>query len=77
MTSKTLKQEKKQTKLSLILSEQGLSQIDLFYLIQSQTGKTIGLDRISKMANGKINYTIETAKIIAKTLDVTLDRLVD
>ena len=69
--------ENAKTKLAKILVEQGLTQNDLFYLIQSVTGKTVGLDRISKMVNGRLNYTVETAKLVSKTLNVTLDELID
>ena len=77
MTKKKTTEPVQQTKLAKILREQNLTQNDLYYLIQSTTGKTIGFDRISKMVNGKLNYTIETAKILAKTLSVTLDEIVD
>lgn len=67
----------KKTKISKILDTEGLTQNDLYYLIQAKTGKTIGLDRICKIVNGKLNYTIATAKILAKTLNVGLDDIVD
>jgi hypothetical protein len=69
--------ENAKTKLAKILVQQKLTQNDLYYLIQSVTGKTVGLDRISKMVNGKLNYTVETAKLVSRTLNITLDELID
>ena len=44
MSKKTLKA----TKLQRLLFERGLSQTDLYHLIEEETGKVIGKDRISK-----------------------------
>lgn len=66
------------TKLGNLLSEYEITQTQLYYLIIEKTGKTIGLDRISKMVNGKLtNYSIDTAKTIAKTLGVSVEKIID
>jgi DNA-binding Xre family transcriptional regulator len=66
------------TKLAIILAERGMSQRDLQRSIEEQHGFKIGDDRISKMVNGKlINYHIQTAKLIADSLDVKIDDIVD
>lgn len=65
------------TKLHRILMERGLTQTDLYYLIQD-TGKTIGKDRISRIVNGKHkNYHIDTARTIASALGLSIDDIVD
>lgn len=62
----------------MLLEDIGLSQSDLYYMIIDRTGKTIGMDRISKMVNGKLtNYSIETAKTLAKTLEVGVEDIID
>jgi DNA-binding Xre family transcriptional regulator len=66
------------TKLAIILAERGMSQRDLQRSIEEQYGFKIGDDRISKMVNGKlVNYHIQTAKLIADSLDVKIDDIVD
>ena len=66
------------TKLAIILAERGMSQRDLQRLIEEQYEFKIGDDRISKMVNGKlVNYHIQTAKLIADSLDVKIDDIVD
>ena len=66
------------TKLAIILAERGMSQRDLQRAIEEQYGFKIGDDRISKMVNGKlVNYHIQTAKLIADSLNVKIDDIVD
>ena len=68
----------KETKLSQILNERGLTQTDLFIMISDSGNKVIGRDRISKMVNGKLkNFNMETAKIISGVLGVKIDDIVD
>jgi len=70
--------ERKATKLQKILFERGLSQTDLYHLIQDETGRVIGKDRISKLVNGhQKNLQVETAKAFAKALGVTLDDIIE
>jgi DNA-binding Xre family transcriptional regulator len=70
--------ERKATKLQKLLFERGLSQTDLYHLIQDETGRVIGKDRISKLVNGhQKNLQVETAKAFAKALGVTLDDIIE
>lgn len=65
------------TKIQKILMERGLTQTDLYELIKEQ-GNEIGKDRINKIVNGKMtNYHTNTAKILAKALNVKLDDIVE
>jgi DNA-binding Xre family transcriptional regulator len=71
-------EEKIRTKIELILKQRNLSQTDLQRLIQKKSGFKIGRDRISKIVSGKIkNYTLETAKMISESLNVTIDDIVE
>jgi transcriptional regulator with XRE-family HTH domain len=66
------------TKLQTILNSKGMSQRDLQRAIKSKFNILLGDDRISKMVSGKLsNYHVNTAKIIAQTLDVSLDDIVE
>jgi DNA-binding Xre family transcriptional regulator len=66
------------TKLQRILRTRGLTQTDLFYIINDSEFKSIGQDRINKLVLGKQkNYTIETAKTISSVLGVKLDEIVE
>jgi antitoxin component HigA of HigAB toxin-antitoxin module len=66
------------TKLALLLEERGLTQTDLYNLIKDSGEKPIGKDRINKMVMGRHqNYTVDTAKTLARVLGVTLDELVE
>lgn len=68
----------KATKLQRLLFERGLSQTDLYHLIEEQTGRTIGKDRISKLVNGhQKNLQVDTAKAFAKALNVKLDDIIE
>lgn len=65
------------TKINKILIERGLTQTDLFNLIQL-TGKNIGKDRISRFVSGKqTNMHIDTLKVFSQALGVTIDEIVD
>jgi DNA-binding Xre family transcriptional regulator len=65
------------TKINKLLIERGLTQTDLFNLIQL-TGKNIGKDRISRYVSGRqTNMHIDTLKVFAKALGVTIDEIVD
>lgn len=65
------------TKINKILIERGLTQTDLFNLIQL-TGKNIGKDRISRFVSGRqTNMHIDTLKVFASALGVTIDEIVD
>lgn len=69
---------KKKTKLGELLEKEGITQTDLHYLILHKSKKSIGMDRISRMVNGvKNNYTIDTAKAIARALDVSINDIID
>jgi transcriptional regulator with XRE-family HTH domain len=66
------------TKLQTILNSKGMSQRDLQRAIKSKFNILLGDDRISKMVSGKLsNYHVNTAKLIAQTLDVSIDDIVE
>jgi DNA-binding Xre family transcriptional regulator len=66
------------TKLGKILSEYGLKQIDLVYMIEHKTGKWIPPDRISLLVSGKqTNVELDTLRTIAKTLEVSVTEIID
>lgn len=66
------------TKLATILAERGMSQRDLQRAIKNHHGFKLGDDRISKMVSGKQkNYHIQTAKILAETLEVKIDDIIE
>jgi DNA-binding Xre family transcriptional regulator len=66
------------TKLQEILNVKGMSQRDLQRAVKSKFNILLGDDRISKMVSGKVtNYHVNTAKIIAQTLDVSIDDIVE
>lgn len=66
------------TKLAKILSDKNLEQKELQALIYHKHNVILGRDRICKMVNGILtNYHIKTAKLIASTLDVTIDEIVE
>tara|TARA_R110000803_G_scaffold16317_1_gene44717 strand:+ start:1373 stop:1600 length:228 start_codon:yes stop_codon:yes gene_type:complete len=74
MNKKTVKA----TKLQRLLFERGLSQTDLYHLIEDETGKVIGKDRISKLVNGhQKNLQVGTAKAFAKALNVKIDDIIE
>jgi DNA-binding Xre family transcriptional regulator len=66
------------TKLAVILAERGMTQKDLKQEILTQYGFEIGKDRISKMVSGKLtNYHVQTAKLVADTLKVKVDDIIE
>jgi DNA-binding Xre family transcriptional regulator len=70
--------ENEMTKLQKILIDRGMTQADLMRAITKQTGFQIGRDRISKIVNGNLkNYTLETAVMIAESLQVNVDDIVE
>lgn len=72
------KAKKPTTKLGKFLQDNGITQLDLYYLIQFKMGKEIGMDRISNLVNGKkTNINMDTAKCICKALEVTYDDIFD
>lgn len=66
------------TKIEQILIDRGMSQGDLVRLIKAKSGFKIGRDRISKICTGRVkNYSVETAKMIAEALEVSMDDIVE
>lgn len=66
------------TKLEQILIDRSMSQGDLVRLIKAKSGFKIGRDRISKICTGRLkNYSVETAKMIAEALEVSMDDIVE
>lgn len=66
------------TKLFKILISKDMTQRDLQRAIKEKHNLFIGDDRISKMVTGKLtNYQVSTASIIADTLEVKLDDIVE
>lgn len=66
------------TKLQTILTEKGMSQRDLQKAIKTKHNVLLGDDRISRLVNGIIrNYHTNTAKIIADTLGVKMDDIIE
>jgi hypothetical protein len=66
------------TKLATILNERGMSQRDLQKAIKTKHNVFLGDDRISRLVNGIIrNYHTNTCKIIADTLDVKMDDIIE
>lgn len=66
------------TKIEQILIDRGLTQGDLVRLIKAKSGFKIGRDRISKICTGRVkNYSVETAKMIAEALEVSMDDIVE
>jgi DNA-binding Xre family transcriptional regulator len=66
------------TKLAKILSHKGMSQRDLQRAVKFKYDVHLGDDRISRLVNGILtNYHIKTAKIIAETLEVKVDDIIE
>lgn len=66
------------TKLAKLLILKGMTQQELYNLVQSKTGKSIQLYRISTMVNGKLtDYKVSTARTLAKALDVSTDEIIE
>lgn len=67
-----------QTKIARILKERGMTQRDLQRAIFNEHGVKFGDDRISKICTGRLkNYHTNTAIIIASTLNVTVDDILE
>ncbi len=66
------------TKLAKLLILKGMTQQELYNLVQAKTGKQIQLYRISTMVNGKLtDYKVSTARILAKALEVSTDEIIE
>ena len=67
------------TKLYKILQERSMLQKDLFDLIeQSHNGKKVPMYILNGIISGKRqNYTVKTAKMIAKSLNLSINDVVD
>lgn len=64
------------TKIEKLLNDRGLTQSDLRRLIHAKSGFLMGRDRISKICTGRlVNYTVQTAKMIAEALNVSIDEI--
>ena len=66
------------TKLAKLLILKGMTQQELYNLVQQKTGRAIQLDRISTMVNGKLtDYKVSTARTLAKALEVSTDEIIE
>lgn len=66
------------TKVAQLLDKKGISQAEFKRQIKEKTGVDIGADRISKIYTGRLqNYTLYTAKVMAVTLGVQIDEIVE
>ena len=66
------------TKLQIVLQEKNMSQRDLQRAVFNRFGIHLGDDRISRMVTGRVtNYSLKTARLIADTLEVTIDTIVE
>ncbi len=68
----------KTTKLKTLLAERKISQRDFIEMIKKKTKEVYSPARISKYVNGVTAFmTTDTAKILAKTLGVKIDDVID
>ncbi len=66
------------SKLGLILRERQMSQVEFIDLVKQRTGITYSISRVCNYVNKKQSFlSSETLKIIAFTLQVSIDDLVD
>lgn len=66
------------TKLKKILEKNNISNVQLIELIENKTGHRLYPYMISKIANGlKINYSLKTACLIAHSLGLPIDAIVE
>jgi hypothetical protein len=66
------------TKISEILKKKKITPTQFQKLLLEKSGANYRLCRISKIINGKVpNMTIKTAKIISKSLDVSIIDIID
>lgn len=65
------------TKLQKLLIDRGMLQSDLIRLIKEKHNIDFDKANLSRIVNGnKKNITIDTAKVIATSLDVTIDEII-
>jgi len=70
--------KKKQTKLSALISQKGLSQSDVVMMILNKHGFLLGKDRMSKMCNGLItNPNTKIVTLLADVLCVPIDWIIE
>lgn len=68
--------EKKKTRLKVILDEDGLTLTEFQAQILSKTGFTINISNLSQIIAGKKkNYTIKTLQIFAYTLNRPMEEI--
>lgn len=66
--------KKKKTKLARLLWEREMTLTDLHDIIAEQNETKVGLDRLSRIVNGRqVNYHTDTLWKIARALGVTVD----
>ena len=66
------------TKLSKLLADYGLKQIDLIALIEVKQGKVIPKGRMSNIVSGKQrNVELDTLRVIARALEVPVTDIID
>lgn len=66
------------TKLAKLLILKGMTQQELYNLVQQKTSRVIQLYRISTMVNGKLtDYKVSTARTLAKALEVSTDEIIE
>lgn len=66
------------TKLAKLLILKGMTQQELYNLVQQKTSSVIQLYRISTMVNGKLtDYKVSTARTLAKALEVSTDEIIE
>lgn len=74
MRNRTTFPPKAETKLAEELRRRDLSLSDLFFLIGWKKLPEIGIDRLSRIVNGKVkNPTLQTMRTISQALDTTID----
>jgi DNA-binding Xre family transcriptional regulator len=74
MRDRTTYPPKAQTKIAEILRNRNLSLSDLYFMIGWKKLPNIGIDRLSRIVNGKTtNPTLQTMKTICSALETTLD----
>lgn len=67
-----------ETKIAKILRERKISQAEFRRQINEKAGVDIGADRVSKICTGRLqNYSLYTARILAHTLNVSIDEIVE
>jgi hypothetical protein len=65
-------------KIATILKERQITPTKFKHLLFEKSGADYGLCRVSKIINGKLpNMTIKTEKILANTLFLTINDIID